>query len=98
MHLQLSSAPRAEAQETPGRMSGGAEGKASKTRGSCWRRKEVLDLLALWEKMKVQEQLWQTCRNIDTSGEIAKKMATSGHCQTGEECSSKTKGLHLDYK
>ncbi|XP_060110782.1 vomeronasal type-2 receptor 26-like [Heteronotia binoei] len=67
-------------------------------RGLSWRRKETLDLLALWGEQRIQKALRQSHRNIDIYEEDAAGMRSHGHNRTAQECRNKTKSLQLEYK
>uniref|UniRef100_A0A8D0E626 SCAN box domain-containing protein n=1 Tax=Salvator merianae TaxID=96440 RepID=A0A8D0E626_SALMN len=69
-----------------------------KCRGISWRHEEIIDLLNIWGREKMQEQLRMSHRNFDCFIAIAREMRRRGHNRTAEECRRKTKSLRLEYK
>ncbi|XP_053146412.1 uncharacterized protein LOC128342697 [Hemicordylus capensis] len=67
-------------------------------RGQAWRAKETLDLLDIWGKEVIQDQLRSCYSNIEVFKYIANKMAERGHQRNAEQCRSKTKCLRQQYK
>lgn len=63
-----------------------------------WKKDEVLDWLAFWDKEKVQEYLCCSHRNIDYIEDITKKMHARGWDHTAIECRSKTKTMNHEYR
>lgn len=72
--------------------------KPAGVRDGSWRRKEILDLLALWGDAKVQQVLKSSSQNINCFEETAEQMAARGHTPSDTECSSKAKAMRLPYK
>ncbi|KAL8178473.1 UNVERIFIED_CONTAM: hypothetical protein K2H54_048679 [Gekko kuhli] len=67
-------------------------------RGLTWQDKEMLELLAIWEDLKIQEKLSHNTRNIEIFRKIPKGLAAKGIIRTADQCHSKTKDLRMKFK
>ncbi|KAL8177416.1 UNVERIFIED_CONTAM: hypothetical protein K2H54_004212 [Gekko kuhli] len=63
------------------------------TRGASWRREETLELLAPGGEARKSRRV-----SSSPTGTLTEGLAAKGYQRTALECSTKTKGLHLEYK
>ena len=63
-----------------------------------WTDAEVFKLIELWKEEGIQEQLEGATRNKHVYAKLASDMTKVGFSKSGEQCWSKVKKLHQEYK
>ena len=65
---------------------------------TAWTDAEVFKLIDLWKEEGIQEQLEGSTRNRQVYEKLTAELSKAGSKKTGEQCRSKVKKLHQEYK